>query len=316
MHHVLIVDFTEYKNDIEKMLIRNNFQVTTCENAFDAMSKLKAYDFDLVISEVELPGDNSFDLYNYMTSNYPYIPTIMITDKNLDIFFESIFREGIGNVLCKPLRENELINLAGKLIVKKEIFGISNYLTDVSQLKRIRITTSRQIQKAISTLISDFVESGINIPNKMALNLVLNELAINAVYHSHGLTTEKELRQPVELKNDEVVEIHFGYNNEFFAISITDYNGRLTKMRILDSINNVITQENLLSEAVEKGKDISNMVSETGRGIDLVRKLAGEYYFIIKKDYRTEVILIFNRNPESLSDAPYSSLKIIEDLSE
>jgi len=316
MHKVLLVDFTDYKDELKDLLEANSYEVIICENAFDAMSKLKAYDFDLVISEVELPGDNSFDLYNYMTSNYPYIPTIMMTDKNLDNFFEDIFREGIGNVLCKPVRENELINLAAKLITKKDIFGISNFIKVTGPLRRIRISTSRQIQTAINTLIDELMDSGAEIANKMALNLVLNELTINAVYHSHGLTAEKEMRQTVVLKEDEFVEIHFTCSEEKFAIAITDYNGRLTKMRILDSINNVITQENLLSEAVEKGSDISGMISETGRGIDLVRKLAGEYYFIIKKDYRTEVILIFNSHPKPGDDSPFSSLKIIEDNAE
>lgn len=316
MERILIVDFSDYKNSIKNILLHHHYDVTICENAFDAMSKLKAYDYDLVISEVELPGDNAFDLYNYMKGNYPYIPTIMVTDKNLDTFFENIFKEGIGNVLCKPIRENELVNLTRKLITKKNIFGIENYLSNITQVKRIRIQSSRQIQKAIAALIADFENSGITLENKMALTLILNELAINAVYHSHGLTYEKETRQPVQLKNDEFVEMHFGYNKDYYAVSITDYKGRLTRMKILDSINRVIEQENLLSMAAEKGNDITPMVSETGRGIDIVRKLAGEYYFIIRKNFRTEVIIIFNRYPDSESKAPGSSLKIIEEITE
>jgi len=82
---------------------------------------------------------------------------------------------------------------------------------------------------------------------------------------------------------------------------------------VLDSINRVIEEQNLLEKAAESGEDISELISETGRGIDLVRKLAGEYYFIIKKNFRTEIILIFDK---SFSDDTenYSSLKIIEDI--
>ena len=45
-----------------------------CDSAFDAISKLKAYDFDLIVSEVEFPGDNAFDLYEYMKKIIPIFP--------------------------------------------------------------------------------------------------------------------------------------------------------------------------------------------------------------------------------------------------
>jgi len=317
MYNVLVVDFSPYRDDITSLFRNNGYEVAVCENAFEAMSKLRAYDFDLVVSEVELPGDNAFDLYNYLNKNYPYIPAIMTTDKNIDAFFDKIFNEGIGNVLKKPLKESEVLNLSQKLITKNNIFNITNYLKDAVDTKRIRIQGSRQIQKAIAAVIRQINEWGFPISNKMALTLVLNELAINAVYHSHGLTLEKEERRPVQLGENEYVDIHFSHNDGEYAISITDYKGRLSKMKILDSINRVIVQENLITKASETGEDISDFVTETGRGIDLVRKLSGEYYFIIKKDVKTEIILIFSREAAAAAKMQNnSSLKIIEDNSE
>jgi len=313
MNNVLIVDFSDYRDTAARIFLDEGYNVEVCESAFEAMSKLKAFDFDLVISEVELPGDNSFDLYNYMTSNYPYIPTIMTTDKNIDDFFENIFQEGIGNVLCKPLKERELLNLSEKLISKKNIFGLSNYLDNIIEIKKIRINSSKQIQKAINMIFHEIIEWDFELKNKMALNLVLHEMAINAVYHSHGLTKEKEARLPVQLKEDQYVDIFFAKNERSYGISINDYRGKLSKTKILDSINKAIFQENLIIQAAETGEDISELVSETGRGIDLVRKLSGEYYFIIKKDVRTEIILIFNKEENNKKMTQQSSLKIIED---
>ena len=50
---------------------------------------------------------------------------IMTTDKDIDTFFDVIFDEGIGNVLCKPFKKDEILNLAEKLITKKNIFGLA-----------------------------------------------------------------------------------------------------------------------------------------------------------------------------------------------
>lgn len=313
MHKILIVDFSSYKEVLSKLLEENNYDVKICESAFDAMSQLKSQDYDLVISEVELPGDNAFDLYYYINKHYPYIPTIMITKKDIDTFFDKIFEQGIGNVLSKPLKKNELLNLIDKLISKRNIFGLNNYIKNITEQKKITITASAQIKDAIKITTTEIEAWGFAIKNKILLNLVLNEVAINAVYHSHGLTREKEARMPVTLKKGESVDIFFGRSANKFGISIVDHKGILTKNKILESINHVVEQSNLIEKAYETGEDVSPLISETGRGFDLVRKLSGEYYFIIKKAARTEIIFIFESGKDA-SDNISSSLKIIEDL--
>jgi CheY-like chemotaxis protein len=312
-NRILIVDISVYRESIAKMFLETGYEVHICDSAFDAMSKLKAYDYDLIVSEVELPGDNAFDLYNYISKHYPYIPTIMTTEKNIDTFFDRIFIEGIGNVLCKPVKRVEFLNLAGKLISKSQIFGLDKYMSTIDEMKKIRITSSAQIQKAIDAAIAQVVAWGFRVEDRMILNLVLNEMTINAVYHSHGYTKEKELRIPVKLQKNEFVDIYFAKNETAYGFSINDYNGILTKHTILSSINNVIEQSNLLLRAAETGEDINDFIADTGRGIDLVRKLCGEYYFIIRKGVRTEIMLIFERLVTH-DDENYSSLKIIEDL--
>ncbi|HOV08402.1 MAG TPA: response regulator [Spirochaetota bacterium] len=313
MKKILVVDNSDYSNKIKNIFEKNGYDVVICDSAFGAISKLRAFDFDLLVTEVDLPGSNSFELYEYIKEHYPYIPIIMLTEKNIDSLFSNIISRGIGNVLHKPLNEAEFIKLSEKLINLENIFGLENYLPNISQMKRIRITKSAQIKKAVIIAIETIKSWGFTIRSETTLNLMLNEMAINAVYHSHGLTEEKLKRIPVVLQEDKFVDIHFGHSKKSFAISITDYNGKLTKERILESIHNVIKQNELMDRCLQTGEDFTEFISESGRGIDLVRKLAGEYYFIIKRDFKTEIILVFQDN-ESTTPG-FSSLKIIEDRS-
>lgn len=313
MYNILIVDFSPYRETIARIFSEAGYTAVACESAFDAMARLKSGDFDLIVSEVELPGDNAFDLYNYIASYYPFIPAIMITEKDIDTFFDHIFREGIGNVLRKPLREKELVGLARKLITRKNIFGLDNYMDTPSEgIRKIRITASEQIRPAIAALMQQLEEWGIKIKNKSVLNLILNELIINSVYHSHGYTREKEERVPVKLRKNEFVDLFFAQNEHGYGISITDYKGNLTKQKILDSIRRAVEESQMILRAFETGEEISDKVSETGRGIDLVRKLTSEYYFVIRNKVRTEIILLFDREPPAGFES-HSSLKIIED---
>lgn len=313
MYNILIVDFTPYRETIARMFTEAGYNVESCESAFDAMARLKSSDFDLIVSEVELPGDNAFDLYNYISNYYPFIPAIMVTEKDIDTFFEHIFREGIGNVLHKPLREKELVSLARKLITRKNIFGLENYMdVPAEDIMKIRITASGRIRGSIATLMKQLDEWGIKVRNKSVLNLILNELIINSVYHSHGYTREKEERVQVTLKKGEFVDLFFAHSADAYGISITDYKGELTKHKILDSIRKAVEESQMILRAYETGEEISDKVSETGRGIDLVRKLTSEYYFVIRNKVRTEIILLFDREPPERFES-HSSLKIIED---
>ncbi|HSV96243.1 MAG TPA: response regulator [Spirochaetota bacterium] len=313
MYNILVVDFSPDRETIARIFREAGYAVIACESAFDAMAKLKSNDFDLIVSEVELPGDNAFDLYNYINTYYPFIPAIMITEKDIDTFFEHIFREGIGNVLRKPLREKELVSLARKLITRKNIFGLDNYMDAPAEgIRKIRINASDQIRPAITALLQQFEEWSVKVKNKSVLNLILNELIINSVYHSHGHTKEKEERLPVKLKKGEFVDLFFSQNEQGYGISITDYKGNLTKQKILESIRRAVEESQMILRAFETGEEISDKVSETGRGIDLVRKLTTEYYFVIRNKVRTEIILLFDREPPAGYET-HSSLKIIED---
>ncbi len=313
MSNILVVDFSSYRDEIADILRECGYRVEISDSAFDAMSKLKAYDFDLVVSEVELPGDNAFDLYNYIDTHYPYIPRIMITGKDMDLFFDRIFQEGIGNVLYKPVGKDELTNLVAKLITKKNIFGLQNYMGSMKETKKIRVTESRKIKPSIDMLLAHIEKWGFKIENRVVLNLVLNEMIINAVYHSHGYTTEKEKRKPVILKEDEYVDVFFARNDGMYGIAITDYRGKLSRTRILESVHNAIKQSQLILRAAETGEEISDKISETGRGLDLLRRISADYYFIIEKDVRTDVLMLFD-SLKSGKDNPGSSLKIIESL--
>ena len=313
MNKILIVDSTPYKNELKSFFLAEGYKVDISETAFDAIAMLSSEDYSLVVSEVDLPGDNSFEFYYYLKKNIPFMPVIMLTTKNIDNLMEKIFREGIGNVLTKPINKEELASLSQKIISKKNLFGLENYITNIKSLKKIKITSSSQILPAIKAIIDQIASWKFPIDNVLTLNLILNEMIINAVYHSYGYTEEKLKRIPVKLKEGQMVDITFGFSNTKLGISITDYNGTLSKDKILHNFFATISQKKLILEAFENGDDITDKISETGRGLDLVRQIADEYFFVIQKNKRTDVNLLFSKGHKS-EENKNAPLKIIEIL--
>ncbi len=310
MKKILIVNSTPHADTLKNEL--SMYDVDKCSTAFDAVSMLNSRGYDLVISEVELPGDNSFEFYYYMNKKFPYIPVIMTTPNDMDNYFEEIFENGIGNVLNTPLDMDEVKPLIEKLLHESPIFGLQNYVESIKAHKKITITSSLQINSAINTLTSIIQnEWNLKILNVMMINLILNEMLINAVYHAHGYTQHKLARKPIRLPEGRHVDLTFCHNTSEYAICVTDYMGTLTSKRILESMNTVIHQKKLMDEAFESGEIENLQISESGRGIELVRKLAKEYYFIIHRDRRTDVILKFDSS-YNFETKQTAAVKIIE----
>lgn len=307
--NIMIVDPSEYAQTIAGQL--SEYRPVIFKTAYDAILALNSKRFDLVISEVTLPGDNSFELYYYIHKNLPYLPVIMITDDDIDSLFHEILQNGIGNVLKKPVSAKEFSNLVNKLLGLSPVFGIRNYLNGINTLKKIRINNSEQINPTIRKMTGIIKDWGFMIQNMMLMHLILNEIMINSLYHAHGFTRQKLKRLPVTLKEGDFIDIYFGNNGEEYALSVTDYKGTLSSQIILSSIYNVINQRRIIEQAAVSG-DVSGLqLSESGRGIELVRKLAKEYYFIIEKGKRTETILIFDNSHEYEQESS-ASVKIIE----
>jgi hypothetical protein len=91
---------------------------------------------------------------------------------------------------------------------------------------------------------------------------------------------------------------------------VRDYMGTLTPQIIVDALRQTIEQQRLIERAAETGEDISEIILDRGRGIDLIRQLSGEYYFVIDPGNSTEVIIIYDRYYEK--DDAVGSLKIFD----
>ena len=140
-------------------------------------------------------------------------------------------------------------------------------------------------------------------------------MVINAVYHSHGLTDQKKQRIPVSLGEGEFVDIFFARSKDKYGIAIDDYNGNLTKMIILDSINNVIKQNILLRQGLRKHRRMSRISSPRPAGAStLSGSWPGNTISSYKKTSAPRSFILFDSIVHDDTSCTHSSLKIIEDL--
>jgi CheY-like chemotaxis protein len=255
---------------------------------------------NLLVTDIDLPDMNGFDLVAKIRSMKITIPSIIMTTLNIDEYIDLAIEKNIGNILTKEISEEAFVKSCYNIITGKNIFGLDNYIRATGRIAKISINCSSQINPVIRSINAYAAKCGLPADQKPFLAVILDEIISNALYHAHGHTKEKVVHKDVCLAGDEVVEICYCHDRDKLGISVTDYKGTLTKKKILSSFKNVIDQKKLIEESNDLDLDITDKISLTGRGLQMIRLMANDYYFNIKPKSMTQVIALVNISEKAI----------------
>jgi CheY-like chemotaxis protein len=92
------------------------YQVTTSQDGDQAARLIKERPFDLVITDLNLPGIDGYDLIRLIKAHVPQVPVLATTGYTADHYIEHAYRAGANQVLTKPLDRDELLKQVGALV--------------------------------------------------------------------------------------------------------------------------------------------------------------------------------------------------------
>jgi CheY-like chemotaxis protein len=280
MPSILIVD-DEYT--IRMMLsdfLENRYEVLCAENAEQALTLLSERGFDLVISDINMPGISGIELLRLIKKQYPGIKTALITAYNIDEYIKMIKHDGISNIIPKtvPFNFTELDSIIRGLI-SGAIFGLERYLLPAyTMLASEHITSSTEGREARERITRLFARK---FGTAGDMKLVLDEIITNAIYHAPAMANGEKKYQTfnaITLQPDEYIELTCGYDNEKYGVSVVDRKGRLHKETVLLKMERQISGRGLLDDSgadrmiinIDPGKKtevvVMNYFSPTFRG--------------------------------------------------
>jgi len=300
-----------YRTLTEAILLKDSYKtyfVNSSDECKNVTSEIKP---DILIIDINAAKPNNFAIIKEL-QKLTSAPIVMTAEENIDDHLDNISQLKITIVLTKPIKSSELLRAMKNLLeVDSRLwFGITNYLPDAKKLRSLTLKRSTQVRSCIKSILNEMKAWGFNFNHEVEMDLVWQEILINAVYHSHGYSHEKRERIQIELPDPYRVDVRYAASSSAFGISVRDYMGTLTPSLVIESISKAIEQQRLIAKAAQTGEDISNALMDRGRGIDLIRQLAGEYYFIIDPGNSTEVIIIYDRYYEK--DDTVGGLKIFD----
>lgn len=108
--HLLVVDDdSRIRQLISRFLGENGYRVTMAESAAEARKKLAALDFDLMILDVMMPGENGVELAQTLRGVGFATPILMLTARaDIDDRIKGL-EAGVDDYLTKPFDPRELL---------------------------------------------------------------------------------------------------------------------------------------------------------------------------------------------------------------
>lgn len=158
---ILVVDDEEpIRHLLRRLLEMNNYACTLAADAAEARSCMKDQDFDLVLSDVKMPGESGIEFIRHVVNEYPDTAVMMVTAVDDLGIARTAVEIGAYGYIIKPFKPNELIINIRNSLRRREL-EISNrrYRQDLEQMVAERITKLRKAMEGIILAISLAVES-------------------------------------------------------------------------------------------------------------------------------------------------------------
>jgi DNA-binding NtrC family response regulator len=98
------------------ILAQQNFEVITAASGEEASEKLRSTRFDLVITDISMPGMSGIDLLVYIKANFPDTEVIIMTAYGSEEKREEAMKNGARYYIEKPFEIKEFKQLVMDLL--------------------------------------------------------------------------------------------------------------------------------------------------------------------------------------------------------
>lgn len=149
MPHILVVDDDPViRQVIPLRLQKNNLKVTCAENVAEASKLLALEQFDAIVSDVMMPGEDGISFLARVHEFWPEIPVILMTgNAQLQMAINAI-KHGAFDFVCKPLDFDHLAKLVHRAVNYRNLQRIEkNYRAEL-EATVARITAELKLSMA------------------------------------------------------------------------------------------------------------------------------------------------------------------------
>ena len=227
MSKILIIEDEEsIRRVLKKVLIDENqsFKIIEACDGVQAIDMVKSNKLDLILCDIKMPKKDGIEVLQFLMSDYPEIPVIMISGHgDLETAVESM-RLGAFDYISKPPDLNRLLNSV-RAALKNNIFRKKNKSSS-KRSKDFKIIGESISIKKINRIIEKVAKTNAKVlilgPNGSGKELVANQIHLNSSRFQGPFIEVNCAAIPSELIESEL----FGHIKGAFTSAVKDKVGK------------------------------------------------------------------------------------------
>jgi len=117
---LIIEDDEEMTSLLKEFLNEEGYETDSVDNGSEAYRRLVKEDFDLIITDIRMPGLTGLDILPGVRKLQPEAPIIVMTAFGSEEVYHKVLERGATAYLEKPIHLDHLRNLIEEMVSSKE----------------------------------------------------------------------------------------------------------------------------------------------------------------------------------------------------
>jgi DNA-binding NtrC family response regulator len=184
---VLVVDDeSSLRVTLAANLELEGFVVVEAEGASEALARLEEGPFDLVISDIRMPGMHGVDLFRRIHARWPSLPVVLMSAFAVEQLVDEAVQEGVFTVLRKPFDVGGVLSLAKRaatqpvVLVVDDETGNAETMAEALRVVGVRAQAVYDAAAAVAAVAADRVDVAVVdlvMPGRSGVELIDDLLA-------------------------------------------------------------------------------------------------------------------------------------------
>jgi two-component system response regulator AtoC len=228
-HLLLVEDEAPLRRAVAEQLTERGYQVEQCDSGEAAVARLADFAFDVIITDLRLPGMDGSALVQAAVGRYPDIVAIVVTGYGTTKDAVGAIKSGAFDFVSKPFQIDELLHVLESALEQRRLKSENAYLrAQLEERYRFEgiIGKSRPMQKLFQLLETvAATNSTILITGETGTG---KEVLARAIHHSSARRMHRFLALNCSAIPESLLEAEiFGYVRGAFTGAVGNRQGRL-----------------------------------------------------------------------------------------
>ena len=226
---VLVVDDERaVRTALQLHLAQRSMPVDFAENAEQALSALRERPFDLVITDVRMPGPSGIELLTALRARYPDVPVVVMTGQASVSDAVTAMKNGAADYVLKPLAREELFIILDRVLEQRALrnevtqlrhqvhqqYGFENIVGTSEIMRRVYEDIAAVAESSATVLLSGPTGTG-------------KELLAHAIHYRSRRAKAPFIRVNCAAIPESLLESElFGHEKGSFTGAIRQHNGK------------------------------------------------------------------------------------------